>query len=96
MALDDDFINNLISQDDDGEMYDDDDDKEEEGAERTRMRSIKVYDHTGEELSCNDGIATIERSLEWIKKHRFAAPKLERCLTLLQWTKQKLHEGFYQ
>jgi len=61
-----------------------------------RMKNIKVYDYSGKPLSIDDGIIALEKSIGEIKGWKFNAPKLENCLNLLYWTKNKLDEGFYQ
>ncbi|HYD03294.1 MAG TPA: hypothetical protein VEC16_03255 [Alphaproteobacteria bacterium] len=68
-----------------------------------RMKNIEVYGLGGDQfgyskksISLEDGIEKIEKSVKQINNWGFQAPKLENCLNLLYWTKEKLSEGFYQ
>lgn len=70
--------------------------KGNEATERERMRSIRVYDHTGNELTPLDGISLMHNSLAWITDHGFQAPKIARCLELLEKTSTLIAQGFYQ
>lgn len=70
--------------------------KEDEAAERERMRSIKVFDYHGRELTLDAGLEQIEVALEWIRSNGFEAPKLERCPELLKDTSTLIAEGYYQ
>ena len=70
--------------------------KENEKKSRKRMRSIKTYDHAGKEISLQDGLVAVERSLSWLKENGFISEKLENCQQILMWTKEKIKEGFYQ
>ena len=63
---------------------------------RQRMKNIKVYDHEGNILSINEGITKMEKSIDWIKKRSFYAPKLEKTLEILKWTDDMIKKGFYQ
>ena len=70
--------------------------KEGEAKGRERMKNIKIFDYQGKELSLNDGINAIEKSLKWIKTNGFEAKKLEESRRLLCLTGDMLEQGFYQ
>ncbi len=72
--------------------------KGDEKIERERMKSIKVFDARGNSLSLEDGLGLIEASSDCLKRHGLGehTKKLDRCIDLLNWTKDKVREGFYQ
>lgn len=70
--------------------------KGRESDERQRMKNIKVYDESGRELTIDDGIEHIARSREWLNSVKLNSAKLDNCYNLLNWTKDKIKEGFYQ
>lgn len=70
--------------------------KEKEGVERDRMKNIRIWNSYGRRISIEDGIEKMTKALSWIHEHGFEAPKIVRCLETLEWTKQKIAEGFYQ
>lgn len=70
--------------------------KGNEATERERMRSILVYDHTGGEITPLDGIKLMRESLAWIIAHGFQAPKIARCLELLETTNRLIAQGYYR
>lgn len=70
--------------------------KENEAKARKRMKMIKVFDHTGKELSLREGYELITNSVSWLLKKGFQSEKLKRCLKLLEWTELMTKKGFYQ
>lgn len=70
--------------------------KETEEAERERMRNIRVYDHNGNPLLVEDGIAALERAAFWLNRNDFEPKTIQNSRKLLSWTREMIKAGFYQ
>ena len=70
--------------------------KENETSERTRMRSIRVFDRDGRDLALTDGLRLIEAAVGWMRREGFKSERLENSLRLLDLTGDLFAEGFYQ
>lgn len=69
--------------------------KSNEEDERERMRSIAVYDHEGNPVSIEQGIALVNVAIEELNDD-FPTERLQRGLELLERTQAMLASGFYQ
>jgi hypothetical protein len=67
-----------------------------EDTQRERMRRIAVYDRSYSPISIEQGIKAIEKAARWVKSRGFGQGRLEKCVELLYWTREKIAEGFYQ
>ncbi|MDP6293690.1 MAG: hypothetical protein QGG83_02935 [Candidatus Woesearchaeota archaeon] len=63
---------------------------------RERMRSIDVLDPEGNPLSIEAGIEQITSAISWVENNRFNTDRLTSAVELLEWTQQRIAEGFYQ
>jgi hypothetical protein len=70
--------------------------KHSEAEERERMRSIKVYDYSGQEISIEYGLHIITNSIAWLNRNRCPSERMESALELLKWTDRMIRQGFYQ
>ncbi len=70
--------------------------KESEEANRLRMKSIRIYDHVGRELTLDDGIDMVGRAVCELVARGFSVPKLEHCVRTLCAARGMLASGFYQ
>lgn len=70
--------------------------KQTEEENRKRMKSIEVFDHLGNPISLDKGLQKIKQATKWITSHGFKSERLEHCSKLLEWTKERTNEGFYQ
>jgi hypothetical protein len=70
--------------------------KGSEAEERERMRNIKVYDDSGNEISIESGLRIVTNSIAWLNRNRCPSEKMVKALEFLKWTGQMIRQGFYQ
>lgn len=66
--------------------------------ERDRMRSITVFDDTGQPITIAKAIREIEKAIGWLERQYrpFSTEHHRHCLDTLLWTQKKIEVGFYQ
>lgn len=64
--------------------------------ELDRMRNIAVFDHEGHPITMEDAHRGILAAQLWLAGHGFSTAHHVRCLEILEWTRMKLENGFYQ